>query len=124
MKKAFLVLLACVSLGNAASAQEGFSPTLPFGTKGMERTQAPVNNPYQGQYYNRSCANGYNNGYNYYYGPYGVSGNGYYAPYGQAPYGQNPYPTGNSANYKSQSREYNTVPGYNQPLEQHAPPGY
>ncbi|MBT9582037.1 hypothetical protein IV102_01735 [bacterium] len=81
----------------------------------MERTQAPVNNPYQGQYYNRSY---------YYYGPNGVSGNGYYAPYRPAPYGQNPYPTSNSANYKSQSREYNTVPGYNQPLEQHAPPGY
>jgi hypothetical protein len=114
------ILLALLVSG-AAGAQEGFSPTLPFGTKGMERTQAPVNNPYQAQYMYQPYRNGNGCRSNYYYGPNGVVSNGYYTPYGQTPY---PPANRSSANYKSQSRDYNSVPGYNQPLEQHAPPGY
>lgn len=83
----------------------------------MERQQAPVNNPYQNQYYN----NGYGYGnYNYYYGPYGVYNNGYVRPYNQG-----------SPRYKDPNHDraprtesYPSLPGYDHPLEQHAPPGY
>ncbi len=58
-----------------ARAQEGFSPTLPFGTKEYrtQRTVTTPGNPYQGQYYRPRRYPGYSNaGYQYYYGPNGV----------------------------------------------------
>lgn len=118
MKHLCIFWLAGALLSGNAAAQEGFSPTLPFGTKGMERTQAPVNlpqvNPYQNQYSQSPNGWGYGtNRYNYYYGPYGVYSSGGYAPYGQ---------TG-SAQYKNDHRD-GGIPGYNKPLEQHSLPGY
>ena len=118
MKIAVMISLACALLSGTAGAQEGFSPTLPFGTQGMERTQAPVNNPqinpYQNQYSHSPNGWGYgSNSYNYYYGPYGVYSNGGVAPYAQ---------TG-SAQYKSDHHD-GSLPGYNKPLEQRTLPGY
>ena len=121
MKKISLLILFYALWSGPALAQEGFSPTLPFGTKGMERTQAPVNNPYPVQDYRSPYRNG--SYYNYYYGPNGVYGNSY---------GQNGYAQPGSAQYKS-SNYYdglpanpsgNSIPGYNQPTPQNAPPGY
>ncbi len=124
------IFLASLLLTGAAYAQEGFSPTLPWGTgsrsvqagdihNGFSPTmpyvkvsgqQAPHDNPHQDP---RSCpSNGYRPyGYynNYYYGP----GSGYYYNngYGQG-YGQSSSPPGHG------------IPGYDTPLPSTPPPGY
>lgn len=68
MKKLVSLCFLFAVIQVPAQAQEGFSPTLPFGTKDY-RTQRPVTvpcNPYQGQYYQQGA------GYQYYYGPNGI----------------------------------------------------
>lgn len=111
MKKICL-LLALAWCGPALAQPEGFSPTHPFGIKGLERQQNPANDPHPGQYYNWGY--GY---YDYYYGPYGVYHNGTVTP----------YPSQGSARYKDpipQRESYPTLPSYSQPVESKAPPGY
>lgn len=76
MKKATLLLLCMLTLAAPGYAQEGYSPTLPFGTKEYRVTRYPTVSPNPYQYQQN---NGYYN--NYYYGPYGIyNNNGYYAP--------------------------------------------
>ncbi|MBS2034074.1 hypothetical protein JST97_03750 [bacterium] len=114
-------ILLCTCFVSPVQAQEGFSPTLPFGTKntsvqagdihggGFSPTQpfrdnqhpAHESNPHQDQRYN------YARGYNYYYGY------GYYNGYGRSYNGQVTMPTSNGG-----------PPGYDAPLPSHAPPGY
>lgn len=115
-------LLSC----GAAYAQEGFSPTLPWGTRTQSVQAGDIHNgfsptmPYvkvseqQGHHENphqdpRYCPNGYRPyGYynNYYYGP----GSGYYYNNG---YNQSGTPSASQG-----------IPGYDKPLPSNAPPGY
>lgn len=118
--------------GTAAYAQEGFSPTLPWGTgsrsvqageirnnnSGFSPTmpyvktsdpQSHHDNPHQDQRNNANCYRPYGYYNNYYYGP----GSGYY--YNNTNFGQ----TYNGQNTSSQG-----VPGYDTPLPSNAPPGY
>ena len=114
-------------LTGVAYAQEGFSPTLPWGTgsrnvqagdihNGFSPTmpyvkvsgqQTPHDNPHQDP---RNCpSNGYRPyGYynNYYYGP----GSGYYY--------------NNSGYQSSGAAPSQEIPGYDKPLPSTAPPGY
>lgn len=77
MKKFALSICALFALAAPGFAQEGYSPTLPFGTKEYQVNRTPTvsNMPSGYSPYN----------YNYYYGQYGVYNNNYYY---QNPYGQ------------------------------------
>lgn len=119
MKKIAIFLSLTATLSGVASAQEGFSPTLPFGTREY-RTQAPVQqptrpcNPYQDHYYWR---NQWNSASSYYYGPNGA----YFqqAPAPQANYrdwGQNSSPGSRFddvlPSYRNSSSSSGRIPGY------------
>lgn len=113
-------------LAVSASAQEGFSPTLPWGTRNVQAGEIHNNsgfsptmpyvkvsdpqthheNPHQDTNY---CPRPYGYGYgyynNYYYGP----GSGYYY---------------NGQTYTGQPTSGSGIPGYDKPLPSNAPPGY
>ena len=125
--KIWLPLLLCTFCALPAAAQEGFSPTLPFGTKsttiqpgdihgsGFSPTQpfrdttkhSHESNPHQDQRTN------YARGYRYYYG----YGSGYYG---------NGYGYGRTYNPQTTPMPSNNggPPGYDTPLPSNAPPGY
>ncbi len=113
-------LLTCT----VAHAQEGFSPTLPWGTSvqagdirnnnsgfsptmpfvKVSDTQTHHDNPHQDNRYGQNCYRGYGYYNNYYYGP----GSGYGQTY-----------SGSAQPSSSQG-----IPGYDKPLPSTAPPGY
>ncbi|MBN9418510.1 MAG: hypothetical protein J0I12_23875 [Candidatus Eremiobacteraeota bacterium] len=112
-----------------AFAQEGFSPTLPWGTRNVQAGEIHSNsgfsptmpyvkvsdpqtqhdNPHQDQSRSNYCPRPYGYYSNYYYGP----GSGYY--YGPSFQGQT---------YDGQSTPSSGIPGYDKPLPSNAPPGY
>ncbi|MBX3172240.1 MAG: hypothetical protein KF760_32850 [Candidatus Eremiobacteraeota bacterium] len=121
------LLLTCT----AAYAQEGFSPTLPWGTgsrsvqagdirnnnSGFSPTMPYVklseqpaqhDNPHQDHRNNPNCYRGYGYYNNYYYGP----GSGYY------------YNNGYNGYSSGQPNSSQGIPGYDTPLPSTSPPGY
>jgi hypothetical protein len=122
--KIWVSLLLCTFCALPAAAQEGFSPTLPFGTHSTgiqpgdihgsgfsptqpfrDTTKSTDSNPHQDQRSN------YGRGYHYYYG------NGYY---------RNSYGYGRVYNPDARPMPSNngSPPGYDSPLPSNAPPGY
>lgn len=121
------LLVTCTT----AYAQEGFSPTLPWGTSvqageirnnnsGFSPTmpylkvsdqQTHHDNPHQDNRNGQNCYRPYNYYNNYYYGP----GSGYYYNNGSNGYGQT---------YTGQPSSNQGIPGYDKPLPSTAPPGY
>ena len=121
--KMYIPLLLLLT-GGAACAQEGFSPTLPWGTQSVQAgdlrnntgfsptmpffkaSEQPIQpSPHQDYRY---CPRGFGYGYynNYYYGP----GSGYYY---------------NNNGYTNSGPESNSgIPGYDKPLPSNTPPGY
>jgi len=92
----------------------GFSPTLPFGTKAAETPSTTTHaDPHQDCRPNYNT-NNYYRGYNYYYGPGNYYNNGYSSGYNNTNNGQYTMPTSNQEG----------PPGYNTPAPSTAPPGY
>lgn len=105
-------------------AQEGHSPTLPFGTKEYKVTRYPTVSPVPPahQYYN---ANPYYNYNNYYYGPNGVYTNGYYAPQQrQAPAPSSQYKSSNHDRLPKFHLQDDQLPSYTNSSNYPSLPGY
>jgi len=125
--KILLSILLCTFGGLPATAQEGFSPTLPFGAKGNSFQPGDIrggsfspnqqfrntnhssdNSPHQDQRSN--YARGYNSYYGHGPGYYGYRRNGYGRTYDPQ---TTPMPIKNGG-----------PPGYDTPLPSNTPPGY
>ena len=112
-------LIFLLALTMPALAQEGFSPTHPFGIGHVPNRQVNVSNPHQNEYVQNRSRYGYGYNYNYYYGPYGVYSSGYAQP--QSP----TYKDTNHDRLPKSHLPSDVLPSYNQqPNRSQAPPGY
>jgi hypothetical protein len=125
MKKSALLIFSILTMAAPGFAQEGYSPTLPFGTKEYQVTRYPTVSPVPPaqQYYN---SNPYYNYYNnYYYGPYGVYNNSYSSArqrQGAAPSPQ--YKSSNHDRLPKSHLQNDQLPSYNNSSSSPSLPGY